>query len=186
MAKKKEKSEKRVKVEKTKVAKLKEKDQSLPTRVDDMLGQPFLPAPWKGFFGNEDVWAPAIHVIEKEDKFIAKVELPGVHEDDLSVSILGDMLVVEGEKQSESEVKKKGFSYSETAYGSFSRSISIPSIVDAGKISANFDKGILEIDLPKNAEVQPKKVSVTTEKKAKKMAKEEPAAIDAGKESTEK
>jgi HSP20 family protein len=77
------------------------------------------------------------------------------------------MLVVEGEKEAESEVKKKGYSYSETSYGSFSRSIPIPSNVDADRIAANFDKGVLEIDLPKAVEVTPKKVNVTTKKKAK-------------------
>ncbi|MGP8079827.1 MAG: Hsp20/alpha crystallin family protein, partial [Dehalococcoidales bacterium] len=106
-------------------------------------------------------------VVEKEDKFVAKVELPGVHEEDVNVMVIGDMLIVEGEKEAESEVRKKGYAYSETAYGSFSRSISIPSIVDIDKINANFDKGVLEIDLPKSSEVKPKKVSVTTKKKEK-------------------
>jgi len=105
--------------------------------------------------------------VEKEDKFVAKVELPGVHEEDVNVIVMGDVLVIEGEKEAESEVKKKGYAYSETSYGSFSRSISIPSIIDADKISANFDKGVLEIDLPKSVEVKPKKVSVTTTKKTK-------------------
>jgi len=141
--------------------------QRLPGRFDDIFGQPFLPSSWMGFFGDEAVWAPAIHVLEKEDKYVAKVELPGVHEEDISVAVVGDMLVVEGEKEAESGVKKKGYSYSETSYGSFARSISIPSIVNVDGIVANFDKGVLEIDLPKAVEVKPKKVNVTTKKKAK-------------------
>ena len=145
--------------------------QNLPGRFDDIFGQPFLPAPWRGFFSNEAGWSPPIHVLEKEDKFVAKVELPGVHEEDVSVSVVGDMLVVEGEKEAESEVKKKGYSYRETSYGSFSRSIAIPSIVDVDRIAANFDKGVLEIDLPKAVEVKPKKVSITTKKKPKTAAK---------------
>ena len=120
------------------------------------------------------MWAPAIHLLEKEDKYIAKVELPGVHEEDISISVWGDMLIVEGEKESESELKKKGYSYSETSYGSFSRSINIPSIVDIDRIAANFDKGVLEIDLPKTVEVKPKKVTITTKKKAKTTAKAAP------------
>ena len=116
---------------------------------------------------DEALWAPAINVTEKEDKFVAKVELPGVHEEDVNVVVMGDMLIVEGEKEAETEVKKKGYSYSETSYGSFSRSLAIPSIVDSEKISANFDKGVLEIDLPKSVKVKPKKVSVSTKKKEK-------------------
>jgi HSP20 family protein len=122
---------------------------------------------WSGVSNDEALWAPAINVTEKEDKFVAKVELPGVHEEDVNVVVMGDMLIVEGEKEAETEVKKKGYSYSETSYGSFSRSLAIPSIVDSEKISANFDKGVLEIDLPKSAKVKPKKVSVSTKKKEK-------------------
>ena len=144
------------------------KGQNLPRPSGDLFGQPFLPSLWGNLYSKEALWAPAINVIEKDDKFVAKVELPGVHEEDVNVVVMGDMLIVEGEKEAESEVKKKGYSYSETSYGSFSRSITIPSIVDVEKISANFDKGVLEIDLPKSAEVKPKKVSVSTKKKEKK------------------
>ncbi len=132
------------------------------------------------------MWAPAINVQEKEDKFVAKVELPGVHAEDISVSIVGDMLIVEGEKEAESEVKKKGYSYSETSYGSFSRSIMIPSIVEVDGITGNFDKGVLEIDLPKAAQVKPKKVSVTTVKKPKTTAKEEPTTSSTEKDTVKK
>src|SRR5271157_4150316 len=121
MAKKKEKSEKSAKVSKTRLIKPQSQSQNLPP-IMDVFSQPFLPSPWKGLFGSKGEWAPAIHVSEEKDKFVTKVELPGVHEEDVSVAVLGDMLVVEGEKQSESEVKKKGYYYSETAYGSFSRS----------------------------------------------------------------
>jgi len=162
------------------------RSQSLPSGFDNIFGQPFLPTSWKGFLGDETVWAPAIHVLEKEDKFVAKVELPGVNEEDISVSVVGDMLVVEGEKEAESEVKKKGYSYSETSYGSFSRPIAIPSIVDVDRIAANFDKGVLEIDLPKAVEIKPKKLRVTTKKKPKTAAKEEPTTASGEKESTKK
>jgi len=162
MADKKQKKEKSVSVRQPGA-----KRQNLPVPSGDIFGQPFLPSLWGGWHSDQAFWAPAIDVVEKEDKFVAKVELPGVQEEDVNVVVMGDVLVIEGEKEAESEVKKKGYAYSETSYGSFSRSISIPSIVDADKISANFDKGVLEIDLPKSVEVKPKKVSVTTTKKTK-------------------
>lgn len=158
-----------------------QRSQNLPASNDDIFAQPFVPGPWRGIFGDEAIWAPAIDVQEKEDKFVAKVELPGVTDENVSVSVMGDILVVEGQKEKESEVKKKGYYYSEAAYGSFSRSITIPSIVDTDKITANFDKGVLEIDLPKAAGVKPKKVSVTTQKKPKTAVKEEKVTGDAGK-----
>ena len=142
----------------------------MPTRwFDDVLGPKFL-STW--FSGGSDLWTPAIDVQEKGDKFVSKFELPGVNEEDISISVVGDQLIVEGEKKAESEVKKKGYSYRETSYGNFSRSITIPSIVDADRISANFDKGVLEIDLPKIVGIQPKKIKVAANKKAKTIGKE--------------
>jgi len=67
--------------------------------------------------------------------------------------------------------KKEGYSYSETSYGSFSRSISIPSVVDTRGISADFDKGVLEIDLPKAVQIKPKKIAVTAKQKSKTIPK---------------
>ena len=143
------------------------KTQNLQRSSSDLFGQPFLPSLWEGLYNHEALQAPATNVIEKYDKFVAKVELPRVHEEDVNVVVMGDILIVEGEKEAETEVKKKGYSYSETSQGSFSRSLAIPSIVDSEKISANFDKGVSEIDLPKSVEIKPHKVSVSTKKKEK-------------------
>ena len=135
---------------------------------DDVLGPKSLPT-W--FSGENMLWTPAIHVLEKEDKFVVKFELPGVNEEDLGISVIGGKLIVQGEKKAESEVKKKGYSYVETSYGSFSRSIMIPSIVDLEMISADFNKGVLEINLPKMADVQPKKINVLANKEQKAVGK---------------
>jgi len=134
-------------------------------RFEDFFGRPFLPAMWWRFPSEEMAWSPAIDVLEKDDKFVVKVELPGVKEEDVDVSVAGDMLTISGEKQTESEVKKKGYYYSESSYGSFSRSITMPSTVDASKIEASYDKGVLEITLPKAPEVKPKKIKVAAKKK---------------------
>lgn len=130
----------------------------------DIFGRPLLHE-LRGLPSEGLAWAPAIHVVEKVDKFVMKVELPGVKEEDISVSVIGDILVVQGEKQAESEFKEKGYYYSEASYGSFSRSTAIPSIVDSSRIVASYDKGVLEIDLPKAVEVEAKKISVTAKKK---------------------
>ena len=134
-------------------------------RFDDVFGRPFLPGIWRAFPSEEMVWAPAIDVVEKEDKFLVKVELPGVKEEDVNVAVAGSTLTIEGEKKAESEVKRKGYYYSETSYGSFSRSITIPSTIDTGKIEANYDEGVLEISLPKAPEVKSKKITVAARKK---------------------
>jgi HSP20 family protein len=112
-------------------------------------------------------WAPAIDVFEKDDKFVVKAELPGMKEEDIDVSVVGDTLTVKGERKAESEVKKDDYYYCERSYGSFSRSLALPSNVDAKRIEANYEDGVLEIDLPKVSGVKPKKVSVSAKKKAK-------------------
>ena len=145
-------------------------------RFEDIFGRPFLPGIWRAFPSEEMVWAPAIDVVEEEDKFSVKVELPGVKEEDVNVSIVGDTLTIQGEKKAESEIKRKGYYYSETSYGSFSRSITIPSTIDTGKIEANYDKGVLEISLPKAPEVKPKKITVATKKKEPSKKKENTTA----------
>ena len=76
MAKKKEKSEKSTKVSKTKISKPQSQNQNPPT-IMDVFSQPFLPSPWKGLFGSNGEWAPAIHVSEEKDKFVAKNEPAG-------------------------------------------------------------------------------------------------------------
>ena len=142
-------------------------------RFEDIFGRPFVPGIWRLLPSEERVWAPVIDVLEKEDKFVVKVELPGVKEEDVNVSVTGDTLTIEGKKEAETEVKRKGYHYTESSYGSFSRSITMPSVVDISKIEANYDKGILEIALPKAPEVKPKKIAVAVKKKEKAAPKKE-------------
>jgi HSP20 family protein len=116
-------------------------------------------------------WMPAVDVLEKDDKFVVKAELPGMKEEDISVSVVGDTLTIKGEKKTETEVKEEDYYRCERAYGSFYRSIPLPSTVDAGKIEASYQDGVLEVTLPKAAEVKPKKIAVSAKKKAIKEAK---------------
>jgi len=121
--------------------------------------------------GDERAWMPAIDVFEKDDKFVVKAELPGMKEEDINVSVVGDTLSIRGEKKGETEVKEEDYYRSERTYGSFYRWIPLPSTVDADKIEACFEDGVLEITLPKSAKVKPKKVTVSARKKAGKAAK---------------
>jgi HSP20 family protein len=140
--------------------------EEMERRFDDVLSWPLLPAVWRRIPTMEMGWAPAIDVFEKEDEFVVKAELPGMKED-IDVSVVGDTLTLKGERKAESEVKKDDYYYCERSYGSFSRSIAIPSNVDAKKIEANYEDGVLEISLPKTREVKPNKISVSAKKKAK-------------------
>jgi HSP20 family protein len=145
--------------------------EEMERRFEDIFGRPFAPAVWRRFPVREMAWAPAVEVFEKEDKFVVKADLPGVKEEDIDVSIEGDTLTIKWEKESESEVKEESYYCCERSYGSFYRSIVLPTTVDAKKIEANYEDGVLEVSLPKAAEVKPKKVTVSAKKNKEKASK---------------
>ena len=141
--------------------------EEMERRFEDVFGRPFLPAVWRRIPVVEMGWAPAIEVFEKEDKFVVKAELPGMKEEDIDVSVVGDTLTIRGERKAESEVKEEDYYCCERSYGSFSRSIALPSSVDAKKIEASYEDGVLEVSLPKAPEVKAKKITVSAKKKGK-------------------
>ncbi len=141
--------------------------EELGRRFEDIFGRPFLPAVLRRLPVEGKGWAPPIEVFEKEDKFVVKAELPGMKEEDIDVSVVGDTLTIKGERKAETEVKEEDYYCCERSYGSFFRSIALPSTVDAKKIEASFEDGVLEVSLPKAAEVKPKKISVSAKKKEK-------------------
>ena len=137
-------------------------------RFEDIFGRSFLPTAWGRLPMEQRGWTPAIEVFEKEDRFLVKAELPGMKEEDIDVSAVGDTLTIKGERKAESEVKEEDYYCCERSYGSFFRSIALPSHVDAQKIEASYEDGVLEVSLPKIPEVKPKKIAVSAKKKASK------------------
>ena len=126
-------------------------------------------------------FAPAVDVYEDEHNITLKIEVPGIDEKDIDVRIENNTLTVHGERKFEKEEKEENFRRVERQYGSFTRSFTLPTTVDAEKVSANYDKGILKISLAKKAEAKPKqiKVNVGSEKtlEAKAQAKPRKLAI---------
>ena len=141
--------------------------EDMERRFEDIFGRMFLPAAWRRIPVVEMGWAPAIEVFEKEDKFVVKAEIPGMKEEDIDVSVVGDTLTIMGERKVESEVKEEDYYCCERSYGSFSRSIAVPSNVDAKKIEASYEDGVLEVSLPKAPEIKAKKIAVSAKKKEK-------------------
>lgn len=99
---------------------------------------------------------PQLDVTEDDKAYHVKVELPGMDQKDVDVTMSDRMLTIRGEKKEEKESKEKEYYRRERAYGTFRRSIEIPAAVDATKIEASFGKGILTIELPKTKEAQQK------------------------------
>lgn len=133
---------------------------------EDLFGRPLWPAVWRRL-PSETGWAPAIEVFEKEDKFVVRAELPGMKEEDIDVSVVGNTLTIKGERKAESEVKEEDYYCCERSYGSFYRAITLPTNVDTEKIEASYGDGILEVNLPKAPEAKEKKVTITAKKKEK-------------------
>jgi HSP20 family protein len=109
---------------------------------------------------NNTSFAPPVDVYEDEHSVNLKIEVPGIDEKDIDVRIENNLLTVHGERKFEKEEKQDNFRRVERQYGSFARTFTLPTIVDAEKVSANYDKGILKIALPKKAEAKPKQIKV--------------------------
>ena len=105
-------------------------------------------------------FAPAVDVYEDEHNVTLKVEVPGIDEKDIDVRIENNTLTVHGERKFEMEEKEENFRRVVSSYGSFTRTFTLPQTVDAEKVSANYDKGVLKITLPKKAEAKPKQIKV--------------------------
>jgi len=120
---------------------------------------------FKSFFSGlpeerEGYWAPIIDIEEDKNNIIVKIEIPGMKKDDIKVAVHGKILSVSGERKQESEVKDKIYHRIERAYGKFSRTITLPSEVDADKIKASYKDGLLRINLPKLESVKPRQIDV--------------------------
>lgn len=109
------------------------------------------------------MFSPALNVAESDDAIEATVELPGLSEDDIDITLTRDGLTITGEKKSEEEERGKDFFRRERSYGYFRRTIPLPpDAVDADNVEAKFDKGVLTVTLPKREEArsQAKRIEV--------------------------
>src|SRR3982751_4711626 len=134
---------------------------NLRDELDSLFELPF----WSNFGRQSQLfsgWSPALDLYQNSDNVIAVVELPGMRKEDIDISLHDGMLTIAGERRSswgdgENAERTERFS------GKFRRSITLPTRVDAGKVSATYKDGILTITLPKAEEAKPKKVEVTIE-----------------------
>jgi HSP20 family protein len=105
-------------------------------------------------------FVPAVDVYEDAQKIVLKLEVPGIEEKDLDVRVENHTLTVKGERKLEKEEKEENFHRIERRYGSFYRAFTLPSTVDTESISANYNAGVLKLELKKKAEAQPKQIKV--------------------------
>src|SRR5690242_3068100 len=105
-------------------------------------------------------WAPAVDVMETDDEFQIRAELPGVEKKDVKLSVENGVLLISGHREQEKEEKGKRYHKIERAYGNFARSFTVPEAVDAEKVTAEFKHGLLTVRLPKSEKARPKSIEV--------------------------
>lgn len=104
--------------------------------------------------------APAVDVYEEGDHVVVKAEIPGASKEDIEVAVNDSVLTIHGQKERREEVREDKYYRSERSYGSFTRSVGLPSEVQAGKATATFTDGVLEVRLPKTEESKRKSVKL--------------------------
>ena len=116
------------------------------------------PAPGNG--GTLRRWMPAMDLVESGDHFVLRADLPGMSEEDVKIELEDGTLTVSGERNAEHEEREEGYYRVERAFGAFSRSLTLPKGIDADGVTANFDRGVLEIRIPKPEERKPRRIEI--------------------------
>jgi HSP20 family protein len=104
---------------------------------------------------------PALDVVERDDAYVLRTDLPGLAQEDVKIEVEDNVLTISGERKSETDMTEGSYRRVERAFGSFSRRLQLPEGVDADAIAASFDKGVLEISIPKPEQRKPRRVEIT-------------------------
>lgn len=120
----------------------------------------FFDAPAPGNGNTTRRWVPAMDLVETDDHFVLRADLPGVTENDVTIELENDVLTIAGERQAKHEEKGEGYYRIERSTGSFSRSLTLPEGIDPEAVQADFDNGVLEVRIPKPEQAKPRKVRI--------------------------
>jgi HSP20 family protein len=117
------------------------------------------------YFGRSDRegrrWVPPVDLVEAEDHFVLKADLPGLTEGDVSIEVQDGTLSISGERKAEHERRERGWYRIERAFGNFSRSLTLPEGVDPEGIKAEFHNGVLEVRIPKPEQRKPRRIEIS-------------------------
>jgi HSP20 family protein len=132
---------------------------TLQNEMNRLFGTVFdTPTPSNG--GTMRRWMPAMDLVETNDHFVLRADLPGLSEEDVNIEVEDRVLTVSGERKAEQTQSKDGYHRIERAFGSFSRSLTLPEGIDAEAVTASFDRGVLEVQIPKPEQRKPRKISI--------------------------
>jgi len=105
-------------------------------------------------------WMPAMDLVEADDHFLLKADLPGLSEEDVAIEVRDNALTISGERKAEHERRERGWYRVERSFGRFSRSLSLPEGVDPESIRASFDRGVLSVTIPKPEQRKPRRIEI--------------------------
>ena len=132
---------------------------TLQNEMNRLFGSAFdTPTPGNG--GALRRWMPAMDLVETADHFVLRADLPGMSEEDVNIEVEERVLTISGERKAEHTENKDGYHRVERAFGSFSRSLTLPEGVNAEAVAATFDRGVLEVRIPKPEQRKPRKISI--------------------------
>jgi HSP20 family protein len=114
----------------------------------------------RGGAANARRWVPAMDLAESEDELVLTADLPGMSEDDISIEIKDGVLTIAGERRDSRREEGKGYHRVERSFGRFARTLSLPDGIDADRVAASFDRGVLEVRIPKPEERKPHRVPI--------------------------
>jgi HSP20 family protein len=106
-------------------------------------------------------WIPAMDLVETDDDFVLRADLPGLSEGDVNIELEDNVLTISGERKAEHEERKEGYYRVERSSGTFSRSLTLPEGVEPDAVQASFDRGVLEVRVPKPEAKKPRKVAIS-------------------------
>jgi HSP20 family protein len=136
---------------------------SLQERMSRLFGESYRPQTEEDWaLGGS--WAPAVDIYEQENNIVIKAEVPGVDPKDVDIRLENNVLTIKGERKFDNEVKKENYHRVERAYGVFTRSFTLPTVVDPNAIKAEYKDGVLRVTLPKREEAKPKQIQISVAK----------------------
>ena len=118
------------------------------------------PAATGGNGGQGRRWVPAMDLLETDEHFVLRADLPGMRQEDVNIELEENVLTISGERKAEHEERQEGYYRVERAFGAFSRSLTLPKGVDAEAVTAAFNDGVLEVRIPKPEERKPRKITI--------------------------
>jgi len=118
-------------------------------------------SPSGGSHGMSRRWMPAMDLVETSEQYVLRADLPGLSDGDVNVQLEDNVLTISGERKVEHEEQPADYYRLERASGAFSRSLTLPDGVDPDTVQGHFDRGVLEIKIPKPEQKKPRQVQIT-------------------------